>query len=103
MWNAHPQCLLATFIAAVLVTATPAESLDRTSNIERRTRSSHAKGLCRQAYAYSGQVVTQIQSGSSRTDSLVRSHMPSQPVGLHRVVRLRAQQPALPVIGTLER
>ena len=36
------------------------------------SRSSHAKGLRRRACAYLSEVVTQIQLGGSRTDSLVR-------------------------------
>ena len=36
------------------------------------SRSSHAKGLRCQACAYLSEVVTQIQLGGSRTDSLVR-------------------------------
>ena len=50
------------------------------------SRSSHAKGLRCQACAYLSEVVTQIQLGGSRTDSLVRIpiYMPSQADCLHQ-------------------
>ena len=55
-------------------------------------RCSHGKGLRRRACTTSGEVVTKFQSDSSRTDSPVRIHMPSQPVRLQPVTYERASR-----------
>ena len=51
---------------------------DRLLNLGRSCRSVYAKGLRRRACAYFSEVVTQIQLGSSRMDSMVRI-LPAQP------------------------